>query len=182
MAIQKQTRLTLIVDAGIVEQVLQVLTGIADLSHQDFKIAVEEIASDNLKDLSSEVVNSGDKVVNSEDRGMSSWGEDYSPEEDSLAKEDPEMELLHTEKALRVLQALRDIQLLDEDFQPLHLSWAQKGYLAYQIAFKLDIAHVWVVMGAFWHLSAKALKSGRNRAMNMPLIIDFDKKIKPILG
>lgn len=182
MAIQKQTRLTLIVDAGIVEQVLQVLTGIADLSHQDFKIAVEEIASDNLKDLSSEVVNSGDKVVNSEDRGMSSWGEDYSPEEDSLAKEDPEMELLHTEKALRVLQALRDIQLLDEDFQPLHLSWTQKGYLAYQIAFKLDIAHVWVVMGAFWHLSAKALKSGRNRAMNMPLIIDFDKKIKPILG
>lgn len=182
MAIQKQTRLTLIVDAGIVEQVLQVLTGIADLSHQDFKIAVEEIASDNLKDLSSEVVNSGDKVVNSEDRGMSSWGEDYSPEEDSLAKEDPEMELLHTEKALRMLQALRDIQLLDEDFQPLHLSWAQKGYLAYQIAFKLDIAHVWVVMGAFWHLSAKALKSGRNRAMNMPLIIDFDKKIKPILG
>lgn len=182
MAIQKQTRLTLIVDAGIVEQVLQVLTGIADLSHQDFKIAVEEIASDNLKDLSSEVVNSGDKVVNSEDRGMSSWGEDYSPEEDSLAKEDPEMELLHTEKALRVLQALRDIHLLDEDFQPLRLSWAQKGYLAYQIAFKLDIAHVWVVMGAFWHLSAKALKSGRNRAMNMPLIIDFDKKIKPILG
>ena len=175
MAIQKQTRLTLIVDAGIVEQVLQVLTGIADLSHQDFKIAVEEIASDNLKDLSSE-------VVNSEDRGMSSWGEDYSPEEDSLAKEDPEMELLHTEKALRVLQALRDIQLLDEDFQPLHLSWAQKGYLAYQIAFKLDIAHVWVVMGAFWHLNGKALKSGRSRAMNMPMIIDFDKKIKPILG
>ena len=121
MAIQKQTRLTLIVDAGIVEQVLQVLTGIADLSHQDFKIAVEEIASDNLKDLSSEVVNSGDKDVNSEDRGMSSWGEDYSPEEDSLAKEDPEMELLHTEKALRVLQALRDIQLLDEDFQPEYL-------------------------------------------------------------
>ena len=182
MAIQKQTRLTLIVDAGIVEQVLQVLTGIADLSHQDFKIAVEEIASDNLKDLSSEVVNSGDKVVNSEDRGMSSWGEDYSPEEDSQAKEDPEMELLHTEKALRVLQALRDIQLLDEDFQPLHLSWAQKGYLAYQIAFKLDIAHVWVVMGAFWHLNGKALKSGRSRAMNMPMIIDFDKKIKPILG
>ena len=182
MAIQKQTRLTLIVDAGIVEQVLQVLTGIADLSHQDFKIAVEEIASDNLKDLSSEVVNSGDKVVNSEDRGMRSWGEDYSPEEDSLAKEDPEMELLHTEKALRVLQALRDIQLLDEDFQPLHLSWAQKGYLAYQIAFKLDIAHVWVVMGAFWHLNGKALKSGRSRAMNMPMIIDFDKKIKPILG
>ena len=182
MAIQKQTRLTLIVDAGIVEQVLQVLTGIADLSHQDFKIAVEEIASDNLKDLSSEVVNSGDKVVNSEDRGMSSWGEDYSPEEDSLAKEDPEMELLHTEKALRVLRALRDIQLLDEDFQPLHLSWAQKGYLAYQIAFKLDIAHVWVVMGAFWHLSAKALKSARERAMNMPSISSFDKKIKPILG
>lgn len=167
MAEKKQIRLTLIVDADVLEQVFQVLTDLAELLHQDSKIAIEEVACDEQKDLSSEDISSEDKVI---------------PEGDSQAKEDPEMELLHTEKALRVLQALRDIQLLDEDFQPLRLSWAQKGYLAYQIAFKLDIAHVWVVMGAFWHLSAKALKSGRNRAMNMPMIIDFDKKIKPILG
>ena len=133
MVIHKQTRLTLIVDAGIVEQVLLVLTGIADLSHQDFKIAVEEIAGDKQKDLSSE-------GINSEDKGMSSCGDDHFPEEDSQAKEDPEMELLHTEKALRVLQALRDIQLLDEDFQPLHLSWAQKGYLAFAPSFFGQIA------------------------------------------
>ena len=167
MAKQKKIRMTLTVDTDILNQVFLVLTGLAELLHQDSKIAIEEVACDEQKDLSSEDISSEDKVIS---------------EGDSQAKEDPEMELLHTEKGLRVLQGLRDIQLLDEDFQPLHLSWAQKGYLAYQIAFKLDIAHVWVVMGAFWHLSAKALKSGRNRAMNMPLIIDFDKKIKPILG
>ena len=167
MAKQKKVCMTLTVDANILEQVFQVLTGLAELLHQDSKIAIEEVACVEQNDLSSEDINSEDKVV---------------PEGDSQAKEDPEMELLHTEKGLRVLQGLRDIQLLDEDFLPLRLSWAQKGYLAYQIAFKLGITHVWVVMGAFWHLSAKALKSGRNRAMNMPSISSFDKKIKPILG
>lgn len=159
--------MTLTVDADILNQVFQVLTDLAELLHQDSKLAIEEVACDEQKDLSSEDISSEDKVIS---------------EGDSLAKEDPEMELLHTEKGLRVLQGLRDIHLLDEDFQPLRLSWAKKGYLAYQIAFKLGIAHVWVVMGAFWHLSAKALKSARERAMNMPSISSFDKKIKPILG
>ena len=159
--------MTLTVDADILNQVFQVLTDLAELLHQDSKLAIEEVACDEQKDLSSENISSEDKVIS---------------EGDSQAKEDPEMELLHTEKGLRVLQGLRDIHLLDEDFQPLRLSWAKKGYLAYQIAFKLGIAHVWVVMGAFWHLSAKALKSARERAMNMPSISSFDKKIKPILG
>lgn len=159
--------MTLTVDADILNQVFQVLTDLVELLHQDSKLAIEEVACDEQKDLSSEDISSEDKVIS---------------EGDSQAKEDPEMELLHTEKGLRVLQGLRDIHLLDEDFQPLRLSWAKKGYLAYQIAFKLGIAHVWVVMGAFWHLSAKALKSARERAMNMPSISSFDKKIKPILG
>ena len=167
MAKQKKIRMTLTVDADILNQVFQVLTDLAELLHQDSKIAIEVVACDEQKDLSSEDISSEDKVIS---------------EGDSQAKEDPEMELLHTEKGLRVLQGLRDIHLLDEDFQPLRLSWAKKGYLAYQIAFKLGIAHVWVVMGAFWHLSAKALKSARERAMNMPSISSFDKKIKPILG
>ena len=167
MAKQKKIRMTLTVDADILNQVFQVLTDLAELLHQDSKLAIEEVACDEQKDLSSEDISSEDKVIS---------------EGDSQAKEDPEMELLHTEKGLRVLQGLRDIHLLDEDFQPLRLSWAKKGYLAYQIAFKLGIAHVWVVMGAFWHLSAKALKSARERAMNMPSISSFDKKIKPILG
>lgn len=159
--------MTLTVDADILNQVFQVLTDLAELLHQDSKLAIEQVACDEQKDLSFEDISSEDKVIS---------------EGDSQAKEDPEMELLHTEKGLRVLQGLRDIHLLDEDFQPLRLSWAKKGYLAYQIAFKLGIAHVWVVMGAFWHLSAKALKSARERAMNMPSISSFDKKIKPILG
>lgn len=159
--------MTLTVDADILNQVFQVLTDLVELLHQDSKLAIEEVACDEQKDLSSEDISSEDKVIS---------------EGDSQAKEDPEMELLHTEKGLRVLQGLRDIHLLDEDFQPLRLSWAKKGYLAYQIAFKLGIAHVWVVMGAFWHLSAKALKSARERAMNMPSISSFDKEIKPILG
>ena len=83
MVNKKQIRLTLTVDADVVEQVFQVLTGLADLLHQDSNIVIEEVACDEQKDLSSEDINSEDKVI---------------PEGDSQAKEDPEIELLHTEK------------------------------------------------------------------------------------
>ena len=52
MVNKKQIRLTLTVDADVVEQVFQVLTGLADLLHQDSKIVIEEVACDEQNDLS----------------------------------------------------------------------------------------------------------------------------------
>ena len=53
MVNKKQIRLTLTVDEDVVEQVFQVLTGLADLLHQDSKIVIEEVACDEQNDLSS---------------------------------------------------------------------------------------------------------------------------------
>ena len=58
MAKQKKVSMTLTVDANIFNQVFQVLTGLADLLHQDSKIAIEEVACDEQNDLSSEDINS----------------------------------------------------------------------------------------------------------------------------
>ena len=44
---------------------------------------------------------------------------------------------------------MQDAGVLDENYQPDHLSWPKKGYLAYQIAFKLGITRVWKIMGGF---------------------------------
>ena len=56
--------------------------------------------------------------------------------------------VLMSAKGKRILDALRDIHILDEHYAPVNLSWAEMGYLAYQIAFTLAIDNLWQVMGA----------------------------------
>lgn len=88
---------------------------------------------------------------------------------------------LATDKAQGVLQTLQQIGLLDENYQPAHgLSWAERGYLAQQIAFRLDIEHQWVTFGKLWHCDGSSLRSGYNRAKDMPKMAAFDEKIKVI--
>ncbi len=77
---------------------------------------------------------------------------------------------------------MQDAEVLDENYQPDHLSWTKKGYLAYQIAFKLGITRVWKIMGGFWHLDSHSLKTGRDKAESTLKIQAFEEKIKPIFG
>lgn len=83
-------------------------------------------------------------------------------------------------KGRRILDALRDIHILDEHYAPVNLSWAEMGYLAYQIAFTLAIDNLWQVMGGFWGKNSNSLRSGYNRARQMPSISAFDDRIKEI--
>ena len=88
--------------------------------------------------------------------------------------------VLMSAKGRRILDALRDIHILDEHYAPVNLSWAEMGYLAYQIAFTLAIDNLWQVMGGFWGKNSNSLRSGYNRARQMPSISVFDDRIKEI--
>lgn len=88
--------------------------------------------------------------------------------------------VLMSAKGRRILDALRDIHILDEHYAPVILSWAEMGYLAYQIAFTLAIDNLWQVMGGFWGKNSNSLRSGYNRARQMPSISAFDDRIKEI--
>lgn len=88
--------------------------------------------------------------------------------------------VLMSAKGKRILDALRDIHILDEHYAPVNLSWAEMGYLAYQIAFTLAIDNLWQVMGGFWGKNSNSLRSGYNRARQMPSISVFDDRIKEI--
>ena len=88
--------------------------------------------------------------------------------------------VLMSAKGKRILDALRDIHILDEHYAPVNLSWAEMGYLAYQIAFTLAIDNLWLVMGGFWGKNSNSLRSGYNRARQMPSISVFDDRIKEI--
>lgn len=88
--------------------------------------------------------------------------------------------VLMSAKGRRILDALRDIHILDEHYAPVNLSWAEMGYLTYQIAFTLAIDNLWQVMGGFWGKNSNSLRSGYNRARQMPSISAFDDRIKEI--
>ena len=88
--------------------------------------------------------------------------------------------VLMSAKGRRILDALRDIHILDEHYAPVNLSWAEMGYLAYQIAFTLAIDNLWQVMGGFWGKNSNSLRSGYNRARQMPSFSAFDDRIKEI--
>lgn len=98
----------------------------------------------------------------------------------SASADDSMNSVLMSAKGKRILDALRDIHILDEHYAPVNLSWAEMGYLAYQIAFTLAIDNLWQVMGGFWGKNSNSLRSGYNRARQMPSISAFDDRIKEI--
>lgn len=98
----------------------------------------------------------------------------------SASADDSMNSVLMSAKGKRILDALRDIHILDEHYAPVNLSWAEMGYLAYQIAFTLAIDNLWQVMGGFWGKNSNSLRSGYNRARQMPSISVFDDRIKEI--
>lgn len=109
-----------------------------------------------------------------EEQTLSKNGE-ASANDDSMPRE------FSTARAKDVFQGLQRIGLLDADFQPIGLSWAERGYLAQQIAYKLNIEHQWKAFAKLWHCDADTLRSAYNRAKDMPKMAAFDEKIKEII-
>ena len=110
----------------------------------------------------------------------SSSGASSTPAPSSVFDSSSINSVLMSAKGRRILDALRDIHILDEHYAPVNLSWAEMGYLAYQIAFTLAIDNLWQVMGGFWGKNSNSLRSGYNRARQMPSISAFDDRIKEI--
>ncbi len=107
---------------------------------------------------------------------------DFCPSEEHSEEQAAMPQELTTEKAKCVLRRLQQIGILDANFQPIGLSWAERGYLAQQVAYKLNIEHQWKTFAQLWHCDAASLRSGYNRAKDMPKIEDFDEKIKDIVS
>lgn len=121
-----------------------------------------------------------DYAVSSVSATSSASGASSTPAPSSVFDASSINSVLMSAKGRRILDALRDIHILDEHYAPVNLSWAEMGYLAYQIAFTLAIDNLWQVMGGFWGKNSNSLRSGYNRARQMPSISAFDDRIKEI--
>ena len=91
-------------------------------------------------------------------------------------------EELNTPEAKLLIQKLVDANLLSEDWQPVGLSIAERGYLAGDIAHRLGISAKWVIFGKLWNENPGTLRQGNIRALNQKRTSNFIEKLNNILN
>ena len=91
-------------------------------------------------------------------------------------------EELQTEQAEDLFEKLREAGMVDERMQPVGLSNADKGILAFELAKRLDIQNQWQVFATLWGTTPGTLRSAYNRAIDQQKTMLFIEKLKNILA
>ena len=92
----------------------------------------------------------------------------------------PEALLTDAARALHV--RLREAGMVDERWQPVGLSNAERGMLVFQLAVRLDIQNLWQVFASLWNTTPGALRSAYNKANEQRKTLLFIEKLKNILA
>ena len=91
-------------------------------------------------------------------------------------------EELQTQQAEDLFEKLREAGMVDERMQPVGLSNAEKGILAFELAKRLDIQNQWQVFATLWGTTPGTLRSAYNRAIDQQKTMLFIEKLKNILA
>jgi hypothetical protein len=89
---------------------------------------------------------------------------------------------LQTQEAEKLFEKLREAGMVNARMQPLNLSNAEKGMLAFELAGRLDIPNQWQVFATLWGTTPGALRSAYNRAIEQQKTMLFIEKLKNILS
>ena len=89
---------------------------------------------------------------------------------------------LQTQEAEKLFEKLREAGMVDARMQPLNLSNAEKGMLAFELAGRLNIQNQWQVFATLWGTTPGALRSAYNRTIEEQKTMLFIEKIKSILN
>ena len=90
-------------------------------------------------------------------------------------------EELQTEQAEDLFEKLREAGMVDERMQPVGLSNAEKGILAFELARRLDIQNQWQVFANLWGTTPGTLRSAYNKANDQRKTLKFIEKLKNAL-
>lgn len=80
--------------------------------------------------------------------------------------------------SITLMQRLIDHHLMDEDFQPIGLTWSERSILVDELSSRLNIVDKWQTFGTLWHLKPQALRSAYNKAMEQKKTSAFFDKIR----
>ena len=89
---------------------------------------------------------------------------------------------LDTDEARQLLSRLSDAALLDGAWQPVGLSNAEKGVLAWLLARRLKISNVWQTFAALWGMKVETLRTAYNRGMEQRRTGAFMERVKQVMG
>lgn len=80
--------------------------------------------------------------------------------------------------SITLMQRLIDHHLMDDDFQPIGLTWSERSILVDELSSRLNIVDKWQTFGTLWHLKPQALRSAYNKAMEQKKTSAFFDKIR----
>lgn len=89
---------------------------------------------------------------------------------------------LQTEEATQAVSLLVKARLLQENWQPNGLSGSERGLLAKALCDRLEITQVWQVFGSLWNEKPETLRRYFNNALEQRKSLEFQEKLKNILG
>jgi len=89
---------------------------------------------------------------------------------------------LTTEKGKRLLDNLMNEGMLDENWQPKGLSGPERALVAKAVCERLDVNDTWKVFGQLWKEKPETLRSYFNKALEQKKSLDFQEKLKKVLG
>lgn len=85
---------------------------------------------------------------------------------------------LRTPEARAMLQKLADGRILDERWQPVNLSNAEKGIVAQYLSAKLDIKNQWRFFAELWGMNPETLRRAAAKALDQRKTLDFQERLK----
>lgn len=89
-------------------------------------------------------------------------------------------EVLCTPDAEALCNKLVGAGIVDEKWQPLALSNAEKGTLVEYIADKLNIRNKWKLFGTLWKVDAETLRTAKARGLDQDKTWEFRNKLNSL--
>lgn len=77
---------------------------------------------------------------------------------------------------------LMDAGMLDEDWQPVGLSNAEKGLLVSYVSDRLGLSNQWKVFASLWGMKGETLRRSYNKALDQSKSLLFQDKLKNLLN
>lgn len=119
-----------------------------------------------------------------DDEEAAAWAEAEAgvvTEEAEATASAPLPEALRTPLAEALLARLVGAGLLDEGWQPVSLTGAEKGVLASLLAGRLDIATPWQTFGRLWGVKPETLRSACNKGMEQRRTGEFMRRVVGVM-
>ena len=121
-----------------------------------------------------------DKLVANFDKDMTMQVVGTDAMMNSRKEEEPLPEILCTPQAEALLAKLRNAGWMDEQWNPVGLSNAEKGTLADFLSEKLDIQFHWKFFGSLWHIKSETLRNSKKRGLDQEKTWKFRSKLNDL--